>query len=153
MPGFRDKLIKYKLIKPDWAISQLAVGDLPNEFKDTVKLMRAKCYASAAIHRSTRSYLEKRDLVENYLLDSQLTIEQIGAIYSKHHNVNSADGVKLAQFKVDELQSLRRHIHTILIETNLKIEVAKTVSEVVDLYNLTQVSLGMHNAFDITTML
>jgi hypothetical protein len=149
----RDKLIKYQLIKPDWTMSEMTVGNLPNEFKDTVKLMRAKCYASAATYRSTRSYLEKRDLVDNYLLDSKLSVEEIGSIYAEHHGTSLDNGIKLAQFKIGELTSLHKHIHKILIETDLKIETAKTVSEVVSLYNLAQVSLGMHNAFDITTML
>lgn len=150
---FKNKIINYQLIKPEWSVSSMTVGDLPPEFKSTVQLMRAKCYASAALHRSTRSYLEKRDLVDNYLLDSRLSIEEIGSIYAKHHGVSDANGIKLAQFKINELESLHKSIHKILIEVNLKFETSTDINEIVEIYDQTQVSLGMHNAFDITTML
>ena len=143
----------YKLIKPDWSLPGIDYGPVPAEFQVAVKLMRAKCYASANIATSVRVYQERKALIENPLLDTRLDITAIGNIYAKQHNLNYVEGLKLARFKIDELLSLQTHIQVTQIESELALESAQTVDQVVELYRVTQLGLGMHNAFDITKML
>jgi hypothetical protein len=128
-------------------------GELPVEFRDSVKLMRSKCYASAQIHGSIRVYTERKGLIENPLLSTNLNINRIGELYSKQHNVSLDEGCKLAQFKIDELVSLQSHIQTAQIEAELALESATTVEQVLEIYRLAQLGLGMHNAFNIARML
>ena len=54
---------------------------------------------------------------------------------------------------MQELKFMEHYIYGLQIETELQLLEAKTVEQVLDIYWTAQKSLGMVNAFDITTML
>lgn len=149
---YRADLIGYRLIKNKWS-PEFQTGVLPPEFANIVTLMRAKCYASNAIHGTVRYYLEKHGIYENPLLNPRLDTTVLSEIYSTQHKLSIGDAKKLIEFKRNELLSLQRDFDYAQIRAELAIANSTTVDQVVATYQDVQHSWGKVNAFDITKVL
>ena len=151
--NFWEELKNYKLTKGIWSLTAFGYKDLPDEFFDTVRLMRAKCYAAASIHTTTRFYKEKHGLVENPLMTPDLDRETVISIFQHSCNLSREEADKFSTFKLEELKSIEKNVFSLQLETELRLTEASSVEQVVDIYQTMQKSLGMVNAYDITKML
>lgn len=148
--NFTKDFLNYKLIKSN---TDFETEDLPTEFVEKVKVMRAKCYAEHSINSTVNFIMEKMGLYDNPLLSDNITDSDIQDIYSKQLKIDQQQANKLLQFKRSELIVLLNSLKLRQIEAEVGLSVCDTVEEVVDVYQSCQTNLGVITPFDIKKML
>lgn len=151
-PEFTRDFINYKLIKSQTS-AEFETGDLPSEFVQRVKLMRAKCYAEHCINSTVGFVMEKMGLYDNPLLADNINTGDIVDIYAQQLAIDNQQAEKLLQFKRSELTSLQNSLKLRQIEAELSLSVCTTVDEVLTVYHTCQTNLGVITPFDIKKML
>lgn len=150
---FWQDVKNYRLAKKRWILNSFYYNDLPDEFKDKVKLMRAQCFALMGMHSHVTFYKEKHDLYHNPLLEPNLDSDALTGIFQRQFDLNRDSARKLAEFKRAERVANLNYITELQIEMELAISNFTAVDEVVDYYNTINRLLGMPNAYDITNIL
>lgn len=151
--NYYNEFKNYQLVKSSSG-NNLELGNLPDEFKGIVQLLRAKCYAIATITSSIRFQIEKGGLFLNPLIDTSLDINKLANIYQRQCNISFNDAKKLVQFKQDELVTLSQTLKYEQIEAELIINNATSVDEVLLQNSIIQSRMGLKdNVFNIASIL
>jgi hypothetical protein len=132
MYNWYNEFKNYRLISQ--ADQTIGVNDLPKEFADTVKLMRAKCYAMFSVITNIEIMKEQFDLTNNPIVHT--SADQIAEVYQAHLGINNTQAHELIKFKQAEIKSCLERINLAEIEAELLLINATTLAEVHTQYNL-----------------
>lgn len=120
----------------------IGIEELPSEFVAEVKLARAQCYATQLINGSVNWALEKNGLYDNPIMDPGITVDQLAEIYQRRQAISAADARKLVEFKQSEHCSKISYLRSVQVDAELAVINARTVEDVVAVYNATMKSLA-----------
>jgi hypothetical protein len=138
-----DEFKKYRLIKSKEGLNNLKLGNLPTEYVDEVKLLRAKCYSLWTVINSVAYSREKLDAINNPILTANT--EDLVKLYQRIHNLNETDARKLVKFKKEEIESDLSRLSLIEIEAEACLLKATTVEEVLAQNQLNCTWLATHS--------
>jgi len=142
----------YKLISHTDS-QTLRVIDLPDEFVNTVRLMRAKCYVMWSIINNIEIQKEKFDLVSNPIANTDIDINKLSAIFETQLGITQQDSKKLIQFKRDEILQNLEYLNLAEIRAELILSQATTVDEVTAYFELVKTELMMTQAIILDKLL
>jgi hypothetical protein len=105
---------------------------IANEYKDIIRLTRAKCYALSILNNLVDRAMERNGVVDHPLFDPHVIDSDIIEIYQRRLNLDKQTAEKLLKFNKDEHSINIRNIRNIQIECELAIVNATTVDAVIN---------------------
>lgn len=129
--NWKKEFENYRLVKPH-GLPELTFEDLPNQYKEEIKVERAKCYAMSAIIDSVAFNREKQDLIHNPYLGVE--DEKIIKLYKKYLGTDDAVSQRLLKFKKDEIDFGLQSLQLAEIEVELALSNATTFKEVNEIF-------------------
>jgi hypothetical protein len=122
--------------------SKFNIIPLSKEYRDIVRLARAKCYSLSITNNLTDRAMERNGVVNHPLFDPHINDSDIIEIYQRRLNLDVLSAEKLLKFNKDEHSVNIRNIRNIQIEGELAIVNSSTVEEVISEFLKTCGELG-----------
>lgn len=142
---FRDLVKQYRLVH-SISDNKFVEDTLAEEFREHLKLERAKCYSMHTLNNTCHWVAEKNGLVNNLWFTPLLEPERVIEIVAAQQSIAYQDAANLYTFKREEYVNEMRKLHYAQLEAELATINAKTVEEVLEIFKTTSILLGRTRA-------